>query len=64
MAETPNVRARTILIEGSHADDRAPRIGESYFTVFAHSRHIQQSCQVDSSDRGRNERRDTAWAEA
>jgi hypothetical protein len=33
-------------------------LGVPYATVFAHSRHIQQSCQLDSSERRLNGRRD------
>jgi hypothetical protein len=37
-------------------------LGVPYATVSAHSRHIQQSCQLDSIDSRRNGRRDAEWA--
>ncbi len=36
--------------------------GIPYATVSAHSRHIQQSCQLDSIESRRNGRRDAEWA--
>jgi hypothetical protein len=36
--------------------------GVPYATVSAHSRHIQQSCQLDSIESRRNGRRDAQWA--
>ncbi len=37
-------------------------LGLSYGTVSAHSRHIQQSCQLDSLESRRNGQRDADWA--
>jgi hypothetical protein len=37
-------------------------LGLPYATVFAHSRHIQQSRQLDSAESRRNERQDAEWA--
>jgi hypothetical protein len=37
-------------------------LGVPYATVFTHSRPIQQSCQLDSSERRLNGRRDGEWA--
>ena len=37
-------------------------LGVPYATVSAHSRHIQQSCQLDSIETRRNGRRDAEWA--
>jgi|SRR5579862_258667 len=37
-------------------------LGLPYATVSAHSRHIQQSRQLDSAESRRNERRDAEWA--
>jgi hypothetical protein len=37
-------------------------LGVPYATVSAHSRHIQQSCQLDSIESRRNGRRDAEWA--
>ena len=37
-------------------------LGVPYATVSAHSRHIQQSCQLDSLKTRRNGRRDAEWA--
>ena len=36
--------------------------GMPYATVSAHSRHIQQSCQLDDIAQRRTGRRDTQWA--
>jgi hypothetical protein len=36
--------------------------GLPYATVSAHSRHIQQSCQLDGIERRRAGQRDAAWA--
>jgi hypothetical protein len=38
--------------------------GMPYATVSAHSRHIQQSCQLDDIDRRRAGQRDVEWARA
>jgi hypothetical protein len=37
-------------------------LGIPYVAVSAHSRHIQQSCQLDDIDRRRAGRRDAEWA--
>ena len=37
-------------------------LGVPYVTVSAHSRHIQQSCQLDSMEQRRNSRQDAEWA--
>jgi hypothetical protein len=37
-------------------------LGVPYATVSAHSRHIQQSCQLDSFESRQNGRRDADWA--
>ena len=37
-------------------------LGVSYATISAHSRHIQQSCQLDSLESRRNSRQDLEWA--
>ena len=37
-------------------------LGVPYATVSAHSRHIQQSCCLDSAEARRTSRRDTEWA--
>ena len=37
-------------------------LGLPYATVAAHSRHIQQSCQLESIEARRNNRRDAEWA--
>ena len=37
-------------------------LGVRYATVSAHSRHIQQSCQLDSFESRQNGRRDAEWA--
>jgi len=37
-------------------------LGVPYATVSAHSRHIQQSCQLDSFESRQNGRRDAEWA--
>ena len=39
-------------------------LGVSYATVSAHSRHIQQSCQLDSFESRQNGRRDADWAKS
>ena len=36
--------------------------GMPYATVSAHSRHIQQSCQLDDIEQRRTGRRDAQWA--
>jgi len=37
-------------------------LGVPYATVSAHSRHIQQSCLLDSVESRQNGRRDAEWA--
>lgn len=37
-------------------------LGIPYVTVSAHSRHIQQSCQLDTMETRRNSRHDAEWA--
>jgi hypothetical protein len=37
-------------------------LGVPYATVSAHSRHIQQSCCLDSAESRRTSRRDAEWA--
>jgi hypothetical protein len=37
-------------------------LGVPYATVSAHSRHIQQSCCLDSAEARRTSRRDAEWA--
>lgn len=37
-------------------------LGVPYSTVSAHSRHIQQSCQLDSFESRQNGQRDAEWA--
>jgi len=37
-------------------------LGIPYVTVSAHSRHIQESCQLDSVEQRRNSRQDAEWA--
>ncbi|MGB9234878.1 MAG: hypothetical protein WCC04_10725 [Terriglobales bacterium] len=37
-------------------------LGVPYVTVTAHSRYIQQSCQLDSFESRQNGRRDSDWA--
>jgi hypothetical protein len=37
-------------------------LGVPYATVSAHSRHIQQSCQLDDIERRRTSERDAEWA--
>jgi hypothetical protein len=37
-------------------------LGVPYTTVSAHSRHIQQNCQLDSFENRRNNQRDAEWA--
>ena len=37
-------------------------LGVPYVTVSAHSRHIQQSCSLDSSETRRTSQNDAAWA--
>jgi hypothetical protein len=37
-------------------------LGVPYATVSAHSRHIQQSCCLDSAEAWRTSRRDAEWA--
>jgi hypothetical protein len=37
-------------------------LGMPYVTVSAHSRHIQQSCQLDSLESRRTGRQDAEWA--
>ena len=37
-------------------------LGVRYATVAAHSRHIQQSCQLDSIESRQTAQRDTEWA--
>jgi hypothetical protein len=37
-------------------------LGVPYVTVSAHSRHMQQSCNLDSSDVRRASENDAAWA--
>jgi hypothetical protein len=39
-------------------------LGMRYGTVSAHSRHIQQSCQLDSSESRRAFQKDVEWARA
>jgi hypothetical protein len=38
-------------------------LGVRYATVSAHSRHIQQSCQLESFESRQNSRQDADWAE-
>jgi hypothetical protein len=37
-------------------------LGVPYVTVSAHSRHMQQSCNLDSSEARRTSQNDAAWA--
>ena len=37
-------------------------LGVPYVTVTAHSRHIQQSCQLDDIERRRTDHKDAEWA--
>ncbi len=37
-------------------------LGIPYVTVSAHSRHMQQSCNLDSSESRRTSQNDAAWA--
>ena len=37
-------------------------LGVPYVTVSAHSRHMQQSCNLDSSEERRTSQNDAAWA--
>jgi hypothetical protein len=37
-------------------------LGVAYTTVSAHSRHIQQSCYLDSAEARRTSQRDAEWA--
>jgi len=37
-------------------------LGVPYATVSAHSRHVQQSCQLDSFESRQNGQRDADWA--
>lgn len=37
-------------------------VGIPYVTVYAHSRHLQQSCYLESTDKRRSFRRDSEWA--
>ncbi len=37
-------------------------LGVPYFTVSAHSRHIQQSCSLDSTQERRSSQNDAEWA--
>lgn len=37
-------------------------LGVPYVTVSAHSRHMQQSCNLDSSEARRTAQNDAAWA--
>ena len=37
-------------------------LGVPYVTVSAHSRHMQQSCNLDSSEARRTSKNDAAWA--
>jgi hypothetical protein len=37
-------------------------LGVPYVTVSAHSRHMQQSCNLDSSEARRTSQNDSAWA--
>jgi|SRR5579871_775744 len=39
-------------------------LGIPYVTVSAHSRHMQQSCNLDSSESRRTSQNDAAWARA
>lgn len=37
-------------------------LGIPYMTVFAHSRHLQQSCYLESTEKRRSFQRDSEWA--